>query len=465
MDVRSALLVHTALEMIAIGVGVRLYARNLGLGGNASLLRGAGFTLVLGCLLGAIAGSKLAVWMEYPHLVRLYWGSPLLVLTGQSIVGGLIGGLIGVEIAKKVAGIRRATGDDFVLPLVAGMVIGRIGCFLAGLHDDTYGVATELPWGVDFGDGVKRHPTQLYDIVVVGARVGSSRARGPGSRASRARIQLFLAGYLVWRFVIDGFKPVPLYAYPGPEWHPNCRCRGFHGYAPLVARQLQARMTRKTRPYLFYDTTTSVCDDCLRPVEAKILFKDRRVYMDKWCPVHGTGRVLVSDDVDYYRACREIYVKAPEMPRTFNTSMQFGCPYDCGLCPDHMQHSCLTIVEINDVCNLECPICYAESGPKRTTRNRAGRRAAHARPRSSQRGRPERRADLRRRADAAPRLSPFSPKRRRDPIKHLMVNTNGIRIRPRSAFVERSCVPIFRGPRSAVRFAAGDGVKARVAPT
>jgi phosphatidylglycerol:prolipoprotein diacylglycerol transferase len=240
MDVRSALLVHAVLEMTAIGVGVRLYARNLRLRGNASLLRGPGFAVALGCLLGAIAGSKLAVWMEYPHLVRLYWGSPLLVFTGQSIVGGLIGGLIGVEIAKKLAGIRRATGDDFVMPLVVGIAIGRIGCFMAGLHDDTYGVATELPWGVDFGDGVKRHPTQLYDIVVVvalGLALAHSRpwlAREPGRE-----FKLFLAGYLLWRLVIDGFKPVP-YAYPGGLSGIQLLAAAFLiGYTPLVARQLR----------------------------------------------------------------------------------------------------------------------------------------------------------------------------------------------------------------------------------
>ncbi len=111
-------------------------------------------------------------------------------------------------------------------------------------------------------------------------------------------------------------------------------------------------MSRKNRPYLFYDTTTSVCTTCMRPVEAKIVFKDGCVYMDKWCPVHGTERVLVSDDVAYYRLCREVFVKHPEMPQRFGTAMRHGCPYDCGLCPDHMQHSCLSVVEITDHCNL-----------------------------------------------------------------------------------------------------------------
>jgi tetraether lipid synthase len=196
-------------------------------------------------------------------------------------------------------------------------------------------------------------------------------------------------------------------------------------------------MTRKTRPYLFYDTTTSVCEDCLRPVEAKILFKDRRVYMDKWCPVHGTGRVLVSDNVDYYRACRETYVKPPEMPRRFNTDMQFGCPYDCGLCPDHMQHSCLTIVEINDACNLECPICYADSSPKRTTHRSLDdvRRMLDAVVANE--GEP----DVVQISGGEPTLHPefftILAEANARPIKHLMVNTNGIRIARDPAFVER----------------------------
>ena len=70
-------------------------------------------------------------------------------------------------------------------------------------------------------------------------------------------------------------------------------------------------------------------------------------------------------------ACREVFIKPPEMPRTFNTPVQWGCPYDCGLCPDHQQHSCLSLIEITDHCNLTCPICYAESGPARRITGRS----------------------------------------------------------------------------------------------
>src|SRR5512143_890908 len=122
-------------------------------------------------------------------------------------------------------------------------------------------------------------------------------------------------------------------------------------------------MPRKNRPYHFYNTTASVCSGCLERVEAKILFKDGKVYLEKWCPQHGFERVLISDDIEYYRLCREVYVKAPEMPERFNTRMEKGCPFDCGLCPDHMQHSCLTVMEITERCNLQCPVCYAASGP------------------------------------------------------------------------------------------------------
>ncbi len=194
---------------------------------------------------------------------------------------------------------------------------------------------------------------------------------------------------------------------------------------------------RKTRPYLFYDTTQSVCTTCLRQVEAKIVFKDERVYMDKWCPVHGTERVLMSDDVGYYRLCREVFVKPHEIPQRFGTAMRHGCPYDCGLCPDHMQHSCLSIVEITDHCNLRCPTCYAASGPERLTHRSFDEVLAMLDAVVASEGQ----ADVVQISGGEPTLHPrffdVLDAAKARPIRHLMLNTNGIRIAQEPGFAER----------------------------
>src|SRR5437899_2505341 len=123
------------------------------------------------------------------------------------------------------------------------------------------------------------------------------------------------------------------------------------------------------RPYLFYELTNSLCATCLTKVEAKVIIQDDNVYLDKRCPDHGFQRVLISTDVEYYKLSRQT-LKPGQMPLKFNTPIKYGCPYDCGLCPDHEQHSCLTLLEITDQCNLTCPICYSESSPQRVGTHR-----------------------------------------------------------------------------------------------
>ncbi len=202
---------------------------------------------------------------------------------------------------------------------------------------------------------------------------------------------------------------------------------------------------RKNRPYEFYDTTSSVCSSCLYPVEAKIIFQNEKVYMDKWCPVHGHELVLIMDDVEYYRACREVYVKYPEMPAKFATAMQYGCPYDCGLCPDHMQHSCLSIVEITDVCNLDCPVCFADSGMSRemTMPHLPYKHKSFAEVKSmldtvvASEGEP----DVVQLSGGEPTLHPqffeILDYAKSLPIRHLMINTNGLRIAKEPEFVKK----------------------------
>src|SRR5580700_2523270 len=193
----------------------------------------------------------------------------------------------------------------------------------------------------------------------------------------------------------------------------------------------------RVRPYLFYDVAISICSRCYRRVDAKIVFQDDRVYMIKRCPQHGTARVLVADDVDYYRRCREVFIKPPEMPRIYNTPVKWGCPYDCGLCTDHEQHSCLSLVEVTDSCNLRCPVCYAGSGPERLEHRSLARIEKMLDAVVRNEGHP----DVVQISGGEPTLHPeffeIIELAKARPIRHLMVNTNGVRIAREEDFVRR----------------------------
>lgn len=196
-------------------------------------------------------------------------------------------------------------------------------------------------------------------------------------------------------------------------------------------------MAERVRPYLFYDVMVSICSTCYRKVEGKIVFQDDKVFALKRCPEHGSERVLLADDVDYYRRCREVFIKPPEMPLEFNTPVKWGCPYDCGLCADHQQHSCLSLIEICDYCNLTCPICYAESSPERMQ----FRSLEHIEHMLDAVVRNEGQPDVVQISGGEPTLHPdffrVLDLAKQRPIRHLMVNTNGIRIAQEEDFVKR----------------------------
>jgi phosphatidylglycerol---prolipoprotein diacylglyceryl transferase len=220
-DAARAAALHGVFEYGGIALGVWLYRRALRGQGRGGPLQPGNFAVVVGLLAGAAIGNKAVFLIERPDIWhRLMAGE--WVMPGQSVVGGLLGGLIGVEMAKWLSGQTRSTGDALLLPLVAGIAVGRIGCFLAGLHDDTYGVATTLPWGVDLGDGVARHPSPLYEIVFVLALAAVLlRARDALAPVPGLQFKLFLAAYLAWRLIGDGLKPVRV-PYPfglsGIQW-------------------------------------------------------------------------------------------------------------------------------------------------------------------------------------------------------------------------------------------------------
>lgn len=196
-------------------------------------------------------------------------------------------------------------------------------------------------------------------------------------------------------------------------------------------------MTNPVRPWIYYDSTTSLCATCYRQVSAKVVFEDGKVYLRKRCPEHGEQVVLIADDVDYYRRARQDYLKRGEMPRRFHTPVRWGCPYDCGLCQDHEQHSCLSLVEICDACNLGCPVCYAGSGPERQEYRSLAEVEAMLDAVVRSEGEPDVVQLSGGEPCEHPQLFEILAAARRRPIRHLMLNTNGVRLAQDRAFVER----------------------------
>ena len=194
-------------------------------------------------------------------------------------------------------------------------------------------------------------------------------------------------------------------------------------------------VARKSAPYLFLGQTTSLCETCLGLVPAKIVEEDGGIYYSKRCPEHGVMKTLVSDDPVYWRRTLE-YLKPGDRPLAPFTRTERGCPWDCGLCPDHEQHSCLAIVEINEACNLACPVCFADSSPKRNSH----RSLAEVEFMLDALVRSEGEPDLVQISGGEPTIHPqildILAAARRRPIKHVMLNTNGIRIAEDPAFCD-----------------------------
>jgi 7,8-dihydro-6-hydroxymethylpterin dimethyltransferase len=190
------------------------------------------------------------------------------------------------------------------------------------------------------------------------------------------------------------------------------------------------------RPYIYYDFTVSICPHCLKRVDAKIVFEADKVFMLKSCKEHGFFKVLIATDIAYYKNIRN-YNKASETPLRFNTQTTYGCPYDCGLCQDHEQHSCLTVVEITDRCNLTCPTCYAMSSPHYGRHRTVEEVERMLDIIVANEGEP----DVVQISGGEPTIHPqffeILDIAKTKPIRHLMVNTNGIRIANDPGFAER----------------------------
>jgi phosphatidylglycerol:prolipoprotein diacylglycerol transferase len=219
----SPLPVHPAIEAVAYFAGYRLH-RYRARAGADPLSPSRRLAVILAAGFGALVGSKLpGVWTWFAahrDLVPRSAANPALAagtamagpFGGKTLVGGILFAWLAVEAAKRALGIRVSTGDAFIIPLIFAMMIGRVGCFLAGVGDGTQGLPTSMPWAVDYGDGIPRHPAPLYEIAFLGLlwlglwKTGSRWAPGGLFKA-------FILAYMGFRFAVDFLKADPEVAF------------------------------------------------------------------------------------------------------------------------------------------------------------------------------------------------------------------------------------------------------------
>jgi phosphatidylglycerol:prolipoprotein diacylglycerol transferase len=202
-------LLHPIFETLGYALAYAVYRRSRAPGAGDTLEDEQQWLILAVAAIGALLGSRILGLLEQVFRLHITWRT-FLVPGGRTTVGGLLGGWIAVGLIKRLRGIRARTGDLFAVPLCLGIAIGRIGCFLAGPADGTYGAATSLPWGVNFGDGVFRHPTQLYEILFLSALGFALHRYNEKPHPEGAAFRIFLATYLAWRLLIDFLKPQPL---------------------------------------------------------------------------------------------------------------------------------------------------------------------------------------------------------------------------------------------------------------
>lgn len=212
MKIEVPVAVHALFEVAAFFVGFRYYLFLKKKNGD-TLPQMNRIWIIVGATLGALIGSRVVGAFEDPAwLQQGDFASVFAAFNNKTIVGGLYGGLFGVELTKYFLKEKNRSGDLFVFPILLALVIGRIGCTLTALQDHTAGDATTLPWAIDYGDGVPRHPLPFYEIVFLGAlwffllRLKSKTALAPG-----ALFMIMMVSYTLYRFAAEFLKPDYIY--------------------------------------------------------------------------------------------------------------------------------------------------------------------------------------------------------------------------------------------------------------
>jgi len=202
--------IHLILEYLAFLIAYRYYVflrrRNTDIITSNNRL-----SIILGAALGALVGSRLVGFLENP-LIEFTLNNAITLLNTKTIMGGLFGGLLGVELAKKIINESQSSGDLFVFPIILGIFIGRVGCFISGINEFTYGKVTTSAFGMDLGDGLLRHPTSLYELFfLIFLFIALKTVNNRLQLKNGDLFKIFMLSYFGFRFCIEFLKPNVFY--------------------------------------------------------------------------------------------------------------------------------------------------------------------------------------------------------------------------------------------------------------
>ncbi len=198
--------VHLILEYLAFFIGFQYYRflrkKSVDLISSTNRL-----SIIIGAIFGALFLSRFVAFFENP--IQSYNQSWITILNNKTIMGGLFGGLLGVELVKKYIGEKSSSGDLFTLPIIIGLIIGRLGCFLAGTNEFTYGIVTNSIFGMHLGDKHLRHPIALYEIVflIMLFYLIQLLNRQKKLLKNGMLFKIFMISYFAFRFCIEFLKP------------------------------------------------------------------------------------------------------------------------------------------------------------------------------------------------------------------------------------------------------------------
>ena len=410
---------YAIIMSAAVGTGFVLFRR------TAAPL-GLRFRQIAGIALGAFCGSMIGA--KLPFVLADWQGflsGAAWFHDGKTILAGLVGGYIGAELAEWALGIREPLCDVFAAPVAAAIGIGRFACFHAGC---CYGTVTSLAWGVDFGDGQRRHPTQLYEAAfhLSAAIVLYQLARRKMLRGNLMR--LYLVAYFLFRFATEFIRPEEriFLGWTGYQWAALVLAAVFAlwscpGCRPTVIWRRRRPVRKLTADALadrVLKESGTLCPKCLAALPGTTFQRDGRVYLRRVCPEHGTIESLVCSD-------RRHYYLRDEVDHQPNQPDKPDKPEPC-CSPQPGHKSCVALLELTGQCNLRCPACYAGSpnGPHRSFESLCGDLERFLADRGP--------FDVLQLSGGEPLLHPdllpIIDHCRTLPIKGLMINTNGLEL-------------------------------------